>query len=253
MSSRQSRREAARAREKPNASSRYLLPLLGIGLVLVAAIAAIVLTSGSGGGGGAASTPPPSGSSGPVASEGAPVITGASLPLFESTAGDPAIGQAIPTVVGTDFDGQQVSIEANGRAKVILFLAHWCGHCQAEVPLLQEWIDAGVAPADVELVSVATSIDSSLPNYPPEAWLEREGWTMPVIVDRAGTVATAYGLSAFPFWVFAGADGTVTGRLSGELTIANFSRRSSTGCPAREGQAPASPVGTPTTLNPPST
>lgn len=219
--SRQSRRDAARERERSSSTSRYLLPLLGVGLILVAAVAAIVLTSGSGDGG-AASTPPPSGSSGPIASEGAPVISGASLPVFEATAGDPAIGQAIPTVEGTDFAGQPVSIEANGRPKVVLFLAHWCGHCQAEVPLLQAWLDAGGGPSDVDLVSVATSIDQSLPNYPPEAWLEREGWTTPVIVDRAGTVATAYGLSAFPFWVFVGADGTVTGRLTGELPIADL-------------------------------
>lgn len=219
--SRDSRREAARARERSSSSSRYLLPILGGGLILVAAVVAIVLTSGSGSGE-PASTPRPSGSSGPIASEGAPVITGTSLPVFETSAGDPAIGQAAPTVAGTDFDGQPVSIEANGRPKVILFLAHWCNHCQAEVPLVQEWLDAGGAPADVDLISVATSIDPSLPNYPPEEWLDREGWTMPVIVDRGGTVATAYGLSAFPFWVFVGADGNVTGRLTGELPIADL-------------------------------
>jgi thiol-disulfide isomerase/thioredoxin len=194
---------------------------VGVGLILVAAVAAIVLTSGSGTGD-PASTPPPSGSSGPVASEGAPVIAGTSLPVFETTAGDPAIGQAAPTVQGTDFDGQPVSIEANGRPKVILFLAHWCGHCQSEVPLVQEWLDAGGAPEDVDLISVATSIDPSLPNYPPDEWLDREGWTTPVIVDRGGTVATAYGLSAFPFWVFVGADGNVSGRLTGELPIADL-------------------------------
>jgi cytochrome c biogenesis protein CcmG/thiol:disulfide interchange protein DsbE len=219
--SRDSRREAARAREH-SSSSRLLLPIIAGGaLLLVAAVVAIVLTSGSGGGG-AASTAPPSSSAGPIGSEGAPVITGAALAVFDTTAGDPAVGQAIPLVQGTDFDGQPVAIEANGRPKVLLFLAHWCGHCQTEVPLVQDWIDAGGAPDDVDLLSVASSIDASLPNYPPEEWLDREGWTMPVIVDRAGTVATAYGLSAFPFWVFVGADGTVIGRLTGELPIADL-------------------------------
>ena len=31
-----------------------------------------------------------------------------------------------PTVDGYDFSGQSVSIENNGRPKVIIFLAHWC-------------------------------------------------------------------------------------------------------------------------------
>ena len=107
-------------------------------------------------------------------------------------------------------------------AAVLLFLAHWCSHCQAEVPVLQDWVDAGNAPDDVDIISIATAIDPAYPNYPPEAWLEREGWTLPVIVDRPGSVATAYGLSAFPFWVFVDADGKVTGRMTGELSMADL-------------------------------
>ena len=68
------------------------------------------------------------------------------------------------------------------------------------MPLIQAWVDGGGLPDGVELISVATAIDPSLPNYPPEAWLAREGWTAPVINDVTGSVATAYGLSAFPFW-----------------------------------------------------
>jgi hypothetical protein len=65
---------------------------------------------------------------------------------------------------------------------------------------------------------VATGIDPTLPNYPPDAWLAREGWTPPVIVDGDRQIATAYGLTAFPYWVAIGADGNVAGRLTGELS-----------------------------------
>jgi cytochrome c biogenesis protein CcmG/thiol:disulfide interchange protein DsbE len=224
--SRDSRREAARAREKGGSSSRLLLPIVGIGIVLVAAIAAIVLTSGSGSGGGAASTAPPTSSAG--ASPGAvppgtaPVITGTSLPVFEDTAGDPAVGLTIPEVDGADFAGNPVAIDLDGKPKVLLFLAHWCGHCQAEVPVVQDWIDSGAAPTDIEVISVATAIDDSLPNYPPDEWLEREGWTVPVIVDPTTAVSQAYGLNAYPYWVFVDGEGKVTGRLTGELPIADL-------------------------------
>lgn len=223
--SRESRREAARARERGSSRPRLLLPILGIGVVLVAAIAAIVLTGG-GTEGGAASTSPPTSSAG--ASAGtvppgtAPVITGDPLPVFESSAGDPAVGLTIPEVDGADFDGTPVSIDLNGKPKVLLFLAHWCGHCQAEVPVVQDWIDSGAAPADVELISIATAIDDSLPNYPPDAWLEGEGWTVPVIVDPTTSVGTAYGLNAYPYWVFVDPEGKVVGRLTGELPIADL-------------------------------
>ncbi len=220
--SRDSRREAARARDG-SSSSRFLLPIVGVAVVVVAAVAAIALTSGSSGG---ASSPIPSasgsaGTSSAPAPSGAPVITGAALPTFTTTTADPAIGLTIPAVEGANFAGQPVSITLDGKPKVILFLAHWCSHCQEEVPLLQAWLDAGGAPDGVELISVATAIDATLPNYPPEEWLAREGWTVPVIVDRTGSVATAYGLSAFPFWVFVNADGTVKGRMTGELPIAD--------------------------------
>ena len=70
-------------------------------------------------------------------------------------------------------------------------------------------------PEGVDLVSVATSIDPTRPNYPPDAWLQREGWTAPVIADTTNAVAEAYGLTAFPYWVFVGPDGKVVARAIG--------------------------------------
>jgi thiol-disulfide isomerase/thioredoxin len=196
------------------------LPAIGGALIVVAAIAAIILTQGSTGG----SSPLPSGAAGsggaaPVAPGAVPTITGDALPAYASGSSDAAVGMSAPVISGASFDGRPAAIAADGRPKVVLFLAHWCEHCQAEVPLVQEWIDGGGLPGDVDIVSVATSIDPSYPNYPPDAWLEREGWTVPVIVDPTNSVAASYGLSAFPFWTFIRADGTVGGRLSGELSI----------------------------------
>ena len=227
--SRDSRREAARARDKGSSSSRLLLAVLGGGLLVVAAVAAVALTAGAGDGidEGAASSARPTtsaaasdgGSSPGTAPGSAPVVTGAALPEFVDTAGDEAVGMTIPTVDGADFGGAPVSIALDGRPKVLLFLAHWCSHCQAEVPVMQDWADGGSAPDDVDIISIATAIDPAYPNYPPDAWLESEGWTFPVIVDEPGTVATAYGLTAFPFWVFVDGEGRVTGRMTGELAM----------------------------------
>jgi hypothetical protein len=56
------------------------------------------------------------------------------------------------------------------------------------------------------------------PNYPPSEWLESEGWTPPVLLDDTEyAVGDVFGLTAFPFWVFVNADGTVAGRLTGAL------------------------------------
>jgi thiol-disulfide isomerase/thioredoxin len=212
--SRESRR-AARAREQSAARRRWLLPAIGVAVIAVAAIAAFWLSSGSSGGGSSDRPSDVPSVSGPA--DHAPVVSGASLPVFSSASGDPAVGQTIPTVTSPT-----ASIQLNGKAKILLFLAHWCPHCQTEVPVVQDWIDRGNLPGDVDLISVSSSIDQNRPNYPPSEWLEREGWTAPVIVDESGTVADAYGLSAFPYWVFVNADGTVAGRLTGELPASDL-------------------------------
>jgi cytochrome c biogenesis protein CcmG, thiol:disulfide interchange protein DsbE len=224
---RQARREEARQAGSGGGSrTRWLIPGLVIAAIAIAAVVAIVLPGASPQSGGASSSVPPSVSgaaaSGSATASGQPVITGASLPEFKGATGDPAVGMPAPQVRGSDFDGMPVAIENDGRPKVVLFLAHWCPHCQREVALVQDWVDNGAVPDGVDLLSVATSIDPAAPNYPPDAWFQREGWTVPVIVDPTNSVASAYGLSAFPYWVFIGPDGAVRARTVGELPIANL-------------------------------
>ena len=186
---------------------------VGAGVVAIAGVIALLLTQSPGAPAGSAA---PSGAA-PSAAATQPAV-GAALPAFVATQADPAVGRPIPEVDGASFVGSPVRIAADGRPKVVLFLAHWCPHCQREVPVVKAWLDGGGLPAGVDLVSVATAIDPNRPNYPPDAWLSREGWQAPVLVDGDGSIATRYGLSAFPYWVAVNADGTVAARLTGELT-----------------------------------
>jgi thiol-disulfide isomerase/thioredoxin len=210
------RRGGAEATARPNGLAlRWILGGAAL-IVVIAALGAVVLGRPSADGAGSvASSPPPTS----IGSPPATVAGGtASRPAFVATAGDPAVGQVIPPVSGTSFDGGPVVINADGRPKLLLFLAHWCPHCQREVPVVQAWLDAGRLPGTVDLISVATSTDPARPNYPPADWLRREHWQPPVLVDRDDTVADRFGLSAFPYWVAVRSDGTVAARVTGELT-----------------------------------
>lgn len=157
---------------------------------------------------------------------GDPTIEGASLNVMPPslTVDESANGSEIPDVQGQDFDGNQVVIDrGDGSAKAIVFLAHWCRHCQAEVPRVQAWLNETGGVDGVEMYSVATSMNSAQANYPPSDWLDREGWTVPVIRDdKDNSVLRAYGSGGFPYWVFVNADGTVALRTSGELEIAQL-------------------------------
>jgi len=153
---------------------------------------------------------------------GDPEITGNALPLMppSSPIDATATGLPAPEVVGQNFDGEEVRMVNDGRAKAIVFLAHWCPHCQVEVPKVQAWVDAGLADEGVDLYAVATDMDSTRGNFPPSEWLSTEGWTAPVIRDDSeNSVLAAYGRGGFPFWTFVNADGTVALRTAGELEI----------------------------------
>jgi redoxin len=86
------------------------------------------------------------------------------------------------------------------------------------VPVVQKYVDDGRVPKGTGLVAVATAMDPSRPNYPPSEWLEREGWSSPVLADGNGEAGNAYGLPAFPYWVVVDARGRVVERQTGELT-----------------------------------
>lgn len=155
---------------------------------------------------------------------GDPVVTGDPLPIFDPTAAaDPVVGLTAPSAVGADWEDNEVKIEADGRAKIVVFLAHWCPHCQAEVPVVQTWLDEGNLPDDVDMYSVVTSTDRLRPNWPPQDWLEEEGWTVPAIMDNEiGTVAVNYGMSGTPFYVVLDGDNNVIRRASGEIGTAGL-------------------------------
>jgi thiol-disulfide isomerase/thioredoxin len=148
-----------------------------------------------------------------------PEATDADVAAGSGAGADPAVGMPAPVVEGVGLDGRPVTVPTTGRPTIVVFLAHWCPHCQREVPQLQRWIDEGALPEGVDVVGVATGFDPELPNYPASAWLDREGWTPATVADGDGSAATAYGVSGFPFWVAVAGDGTVVERRSGELTL----------------------------------
>lgn len=206
---------------------------LGIGavvVVVVLVVLAIVLTSGGGDSGAGEGTGAHAAAN--AEREQAPItVTGDPLAAYPDSdtvlanpATDPAVGQTPPKLEGVSFDGSGITVDpADGRAKVIIFLAHWCPHCQNEVPRIQKWIDEGKQPDDVDVYAVSTSVSSDRVNYPPSKWIVRENFTPPVLLDGADSpAAQAYALPGFPYFVGLNADGTVSQRGSGEVPINDF-------------------------------
>jgi cytochrome c biogenesis protein CcmG/thiol:disulfide interchange protein DsbE len=199
----------AKAAKAGDGSKRIWLIAAVVAVVAFAGIIAVALSQESDGDDGGGET-------------AAVTVTGDGLSGFQA---DPegAIGQAAPELSGTSVDGEAITIENDGRPKVISFLAHWCPHCQAEVPLVVDWVEANGLPDDVDIVAVSTSVTPGRDNYPPSAWFEDEGWTIPTMKDDAvSTAHAAFGAGGFPYFVVVDADGNVVNRTSGRLAEGQF-------------------------------
>ena len=202
------------SKKNSNTGNRNAWIIGGI-IAAVVALAAIVAISSS--------SKKDSASSGTVQEFSDVTVTGDVLPAFDSAAKpDPAVGMTAPTLTGKSFTGNVVTTESTGTPLLVLFVAHWCPHCQREVPLLVEWEKSGKMPAGIDVVTVATGTDPANPNYQPSEWLARENFpaTWPVMADSTDKVGgNAFGLAGYPYFVLIGADGKVLVRMSGEVPM----------------------------------
>ncbi len=185
--------------------SRLLFGLIA-GFIVVAGVVAIVLSRSSDTTTAVATQPV--------------VVTGQALSPLEDPANDASVGQSAPTIVGKDFVGKDRTIPTAGKRTLVAIVAHWCPHCQREVPRLVEWQASGTVPDDLDVVLLSTGVSEQNGNYPPSAWLEREQNPFPVLADdEESTAAQALGNAGFPTLVLIGADGKVVRRTSGEKTL----------------------------------
>ncbi len=185
--------------------------LIAAGVLAVVVLALVAGTTSGGGGDVDAS-----------AAFGDVTIDGDPLPRLQDPSSDIAFGMTAPVAQGIDLDGNPITVGSPGEPTILLFLAHWCSHCQQEVNRLSPWLKENELEG-VDFRAIATSSAADQPNWPPNEWLEREEWSAPTMLDdEAGSTGTAYGLSAFPFWVVLDADGAVQARFTGQLSEEQF-------------------------------
>jgi thiol-disulfide isomerase/thioredoxin len=142
------------------------------------------------------------------------------LLALEDPDNDPARGKIAPVLNGFGFDGAPLTVAPTGKPMLVVFLAHWCSHCNAEVPRLIEWKNSGTMPADMEVFGVSTGARDDAPNWPPSQWVVDKGWPWPVMADSEDqNAALAFGVSGYPGMILLDGNGKVLARRSGEASI----------------------------------
>lgn len=146
------------------------------------------------------------------------VTSGSPLPALDnSVEDDPAIGMATPVIEGATFDGVPMSIGgATDGPTMYVFLAHWCPHCNDEIPELIELQNRDGIPEGLNVVGISTAVDNTRPNYPPSQWVLDKQWPWSVMADDVqSTSFVVNGGGGFPYLMIVDADGTVLDRASG--------------------------------------
>jgi thiol-disulfide isomerase/thioredoxin len=147
------------------------IPVVALAVGTAALVIAIVAILASGGGDDDTSTAP---LDRPAFGE---VTVDGLLPPLPKEGADPAIGEPSPVLSGIDFDSGSVVVGEPGEPTLIAFLAHWCPHCQAELPRL--------------VAAEADGVNS--------------------------TAGAHFAMTSFPFIVVLDADARVVARSAGEL------------------------------------
>jgi cytochrome c biogenesis protein CcmG, thiol:disulfide interchange protein DsbE len=184
----------------------WMLAVGGVAVLLLAVLIAVLTTGESGD---------------RVTAEelaGSPEIEGEAMPPAGDPAQDPMLGEPAPVVRGEGFDGSAITVGEPGQPELLVFMASWCPHCQEELPDLVELMEQDRVPDEVRLTTVVTGLDENRDNWPPDAWLEEEGWSGPVLVDDVdASVAEVFGQPGTPYFVAIDGEGQIAARVSGRL------------------------------------
>lgn len=232
-----SRLDAARSETTEGGGEWYRSPLaLVAGMILFLGVLALVVLGLTGGDDTATSVESTADIAAPAESEPAEALPtigfgGGGIPEVDTVAldgdplerlipgeDDPAVGTLAPTITATSLaSGSAITLEP-GRARVIGFFAHWCPHCQDELPKITEWLANTSLPPNTEFIAVSTAVDEGNGNYPPSAWFNDVGFTSPVLVDDASaTLLNGMGFGGFPAFVAIDASGVVVERAGGNI------------------------------------
>lgn len=121
-------------------------------------------------------------------------------------------GEPAPDFVLTGLDGETVRLsELRGRPVVLNFWSTWCQPCKIEHPLLQR---APELYPEVAFVGVLYQDDP----VAARSYLARAPVGYPQLVDPAGKVAIAYGVTGVPETFFISPSGEIAHKVASALT-----------------------------------
>lgn len=107
-----------------------------------------------------------------------------------------------------------------GKTVFLNFWATWCPPCKAEMPDIQRIYESYDTDGDDALIVLgvaAPNMGREKSEEEIKSFLEQNGYTYPVVMDRTGEIFNYYGITSFPTTFMIDRDGNVFGYVSGQL------------------------------------
>lgn len=132
--------------------------------------------------------------------------------------------QIVPSIDFTlqDQYGQAHTLsDYKGKTVFLNFWATWCPPCKAEMPDIQKIYESYEQEGEEALVVLGVAAPNTGGEGSEEeiqAFLEKNGYTYPVLMDTTGEVFASYGISSYPTTFMIDREGNVFGYVSGMLS-----------------------------------
>ena len=138
-------------------------------------------------------------------------------PEEEKTEEKPQIQPSVPDFTVYDVEGNAVKLsDYFGKPIVLNFFASWCGPCRSEMPAFQAEYNAN----GDEIVFLFVSLDDTMQDA--KDFIDRQGYTFPILHDTNGSAAIAYGVRSIPTTVFISREGHLAAKAVGALSASNL-------------------------------
>ena len=145
----------------------------------------------------------------------------------QSPDGKKSEAAAVPFELKDQYGKTHKLSDYKGKVIFLNFWATWCPPCRAEMPDIQKLYEQ--SPKDGEDAVIVLGVASpKLGNEKDEAgikaFMDKNGYTYPVLMDVRGELFQAYGIRAIPTTYMIDRNGNVIGRAQGAISFENMKK-----------------------------
>ena len=134
---------------------------------------------------------------------------------------------AIPFTLKDHYGKPHTLDDYKGKIVFLNFWATWCPPCRAEMPDIQKLYERSPREgkdAVIVLGVVAPKLGSEKDEAGIKAFMDKNGYTYPVLMDKEGKLFEAYSIRAIPTTYLIDRRGNVIGRVQGALSAENLEK-----------------------------